>query len=410
MKVHLILASVLFVQQLLAFGGPAKVEIEKVITGKIAPTVEYVATSLPIAKSKLSSTGSGLVLERYVSFGVPVQKNQVILVLDSKHLEVLRAQYVAKLNQVKADLKQSINGTRHEELAASRARWLRSQARLKESSASLQRVLGLFSKAATTAEDVDFKKREFEVAQAEETEAHKSFQLLQSGDRKERVSYLEARVREAEFLVKSIDLQIEDMTIKAPFSGIAGEVSVEVGDWIKTGDSIAELVDSSFLDLAVLVPEESISQIKKMQKVPVKFSSFPNLTNLEGLIVSIGPLATLQGKTIPVIVRVKNPGSVVAGMSARVKLPIGPALQRILVPKDAVLRTAGQKEVKVYVNDNSKAELRIVDVGEEFGTFLEVIKGLNVNDEVITRGNERLRPGGDLVLNKNSSGDASAAK
>ena len=74
------------------------------------------------------------------------------------------------------------------------------------------------------------------------------------------------------------------------------------------------------------------------------------------------------------------------------------------------MRTAGQKEVKVYVNDNSKAELRIVDVGEEFGTFLEVIKGLNVNDEVITRGNERLRPGGDLVLNKNSSGDASAAK
>lgn len=410
MKTYTLFLSILFAPNLLAFGGPAKVEIEKVITGKMAPTVEYVATSLPIAKSKLSSTGSGLVLQRYVNFGVPVQKNQVVLVLDTKHLEVLKAQYFAKLNQVKADLDQSLNGTRAEELAAGRARWIRSQARLKESSASLQRVLGLFSKAATTAEDVDLKKREFEVAQAEEIEAHKSFQLLQSGDRKERVDYLKARVREAELLLKSIDLQIEDMTIKAPFSGIAGEVSVEVGDWIKTGDSIAELVDSSFLDLAVLVPEESISQIKKMQKVPVRFTSFPDLKNLEGLVVSIGPLATLQGKTIPVIVRVKNPGGVVAGMSARVTLPVGPALQRVLVPKDAVLRTAGQREVKVYVNDNSKAQLRIVDVGEEFGAYLEVIKGLKVDDEVVTRGNERLRPGGDLELKQNNSGDNNAAK
>ena len=114
----------------------------------------------------------------------------------------------------------------------------------------------------------------------------------------------------------------------------------------------------------------------------------------------------LQGK-IPVIVRVKNPGPLIAGMSARVSLPIGPKLKRVLVPKDAVLRTAGQSKVKVYVNQKGKAELRMVTVGQEFGQFIEVLDGLNIDDEVVTRGNERLRPGGELdiiELNKGVSG------
>lgn len=410
MKKQILILFVLSIYKLQAFGGPAQVKIERVISNRLAPTTEYVATSLPVAKSRVSSTGQGLIIDRRIFFGVPVEKNQIVLVLDSKHLQAVKAQQEARLEQAQMELQEALNGARSEELEASRARWIRSQARLKESSASLTRILGLFSNAATTAEDVDLKKREFEIAQAEETESLKSFQLVQSGERKERIAYLNAKVDEAQMALQSIQLQIEDMNIKAPFAGIAGEVSVEVGDWIKIGDSIADLIDSTYLDLAVLVPEETIAQVQPMQKVPVRFTGFPEFINLEGLVVSIGPLATLQGKTIPVIIRVKNPGPIIAGMSARATLPVGPKVERILVPKDAILRTAGQQTVKVYVNENSKAQLRIVDVGQEFGNFLEVFKGLQVNDEVVTRGNERLRPGSELALTNSNIGDSNVSQ
>ncbi len=387
-----------------SFGGPAKVELEKVLTDNIAPQVNYVATSLPIARSKISSTGQGLIVKRNIYFGIPVDKDQIVIVLDTKHANLDKAQKLARLSQSKAELLQAMNGSRKEELDASRARWVRSQARLKESSASLSRVIGLFQKSATTAEDLDLKRREYEIAQAEEVEALKSFQLIKSGERKEHIQYLQARVEESTLALKSIDLQIEDMSIKAPFSGISGEVLVEVGDWINIGDPIAELVDSSYLDLAVLVPEEQISQVRRMKKVPVSFPAYPEYKGLEGLVVSIGPIAMLQGKTIPVIVRVKNPGFLIAGMSARVSLPVGPELKRILIPKDAILRTAGQSSVKVYVNKNGKAELRMVRVGQEFGQFIEILDGLEINEEVVTRGNERLQPGSDLDIKTSSKG------
>ena len=391
------------------FGGPAKVKLEKVISEKIAPQVNYFATSLPISTSKISSTGQGLIVKRNINFGIPVTKNQIVISLDAKYINLEIAQKRAKLLQAKTELLLASNGARQEELDASRARWTRSQARLKESSASLARVQGLFKRSATTAEDLDLKRREYEISQAEELEARKSFQLLKSGERSERIEYLKAQVDESKAALQLMELKAEDMHIKAPFDGISGEVLVEVGDWINIGDPIAQLVDSSFIDLPVLVPEEQIAGIRRMQKVPVHFTAYPQYKGLEGLIVSIGPLAMLQGKTIPVIVRVKNPGPLVAGMSARVTLPIGPELTRVLVPKDAVLRSAGQSMVKVYVNKQGKAELRMVKVGQEFGEFIEVMDGLKTHDEVVTRGNERLRPGAELdvlVTNKGVNGVA----
>ena len=392
------------------FGGPAKVKLEKVISEKVAPQVNYFATSLPISTSKISSTGQGLIVKRNINFGIPVTKDQIVISLDTKYIHLEIAQKKAKLLQAKSELLMASNGSRQEELDASRARWTRSQARLKESSASLARVQGLFKRSATTAEDLDLKRREYEISQAEELEARKSFQLLKSGERVERIEYLKAQVEESKAALQLIELKAADMQIKAPFDGVSGEVLVEVGDWINIGDPIAQLVDSTYIDLPVLVPEEHIAGIRRMQKVPVNFSAFPQIKGLKGLIVSIGPLAMLQGKTIPVIVRVKNPGPLVAGMSAQVTLPIGPELIRILVPKDAVLRSAGQSMVKVYVNKQGKAELRMVQVGQEFGEFIEVLDGLKIDDEVITRGNERLRPGAELDVLVNTKGASGVTK
>ena len=82
----------------------------------------------------------------------------------------------------------------------------------------------LFRRSATTAEDLDLKRREYEISQAEELEARKSFQLLKSGERSERIEYLKAQVDESKAALQLMELKAEDMHIKAPFDGISGEV------------------------------------------------------------------------------------------------------------------------------------------------------------------------------------------
>ena len=58
--------------------------------------------------------------------------------------------------------------------------------------------------------------------------------------------------------------------------------------------------------------------------------------------------------------------------------------------KDAVIKR-GEQDL-VYVVIDGAAQLRPVRLGEAVGTRFEVLEGLSEGDQVVTRGNERLRP------------------
>jgi acyl dehydratase len=60
------------------------------------------------------------------------------------------------------------------------------------------------------------------------------------------------------------------------------------------------------------------------------------------------------------------------------------------VHKDAVIKR-GEQDL-VYVVVDGTAQLRPVRLGEAVGTRFEVLEGLADGDQVVTRGNERLRP------------------
>jgi len=51
----------------------------------------------------------------------------------------------------------------------------------------------------------------------------------------------------------------------------------------------------------------------------------------------------------------------------------------------------------VIVKQDSKAIFKSVELGEAVGSRFVVLSGLKEGDEVVVRGNERIRPGQDLV-------------
>jgi hypothetical protein len=80
-----------------------------------------------------------------------------------------------------------------------------------------------------------------------------------------------------------------------------------------------------------------------------------------------------------------------------VLLPMGEPRDIVSVHKDAVIaRGAGYI---VYAVEEGKAQLKQVELGEAAGKRTEVLSGLIAGDLVVTRGNERLRPGQDVTYN-----------
>jgi HlyD family secretion protein len=105
------------------------------------------------------------------------------------------------------------------------------------------------------------------------------------------------------------------------------------------------------------------------------------------------PKADPETRTFPVRLTIPNQNhKVPAGMLAEAALPGGDAYEATVVPKDAVVTRGSEKMVYLLNGDNTVEPLRVT-TGAGVGDWVEIQGNLRAGQRVITRGNERLRPG-----------------
>jgi multidrug efflux pump subunit AcrA (membrane-fusion protein) len=94
-----------------------------------------------------------------------------------------------------------------------------------------------------------------------------------------------------------------------------------------------------------------------------------------------------------------------AGMFARVTLPVGRGQRGLLLPRDALVLGGQGRLVYAFdpdpaAPDRGKVRPVPVEVGAADGNLVEVRGDLRPGQQVVTEGNERLRPGQDVQLLK----------
>lgn len=97
--------------------------------------------------------------------------------------------------------------------------------------------------------------------------------------------------------------------------------------------------------------------------------------------------------TITIRGRFDNPDrALTPGMFARVRMPVGPRHQGLLITDRAIGTDQGQKYVYV-VGDDNKVLYRRVRLGPIFDGLREIEEGLSSTDRIIVEGLQRVRPG-----------------
>jgi multidrug efflux pump subunit AcrA (membrane-fusion protein) len=378
-------------------GGPTPVSTKKVIRLAVAPSLTLPGTALAWRKVQVAAPEEGLVVERVRGYySVAVKQGEVLVRLRDQAAKARYQAAQARTQAARARYEELLAGERPETVAEIRAELRRSQAAAKEAKKSLARTRDLLRRNAATPSQLDQEIRAAEVARQEAEAAKSRLDRILAGTRKEILRRQEAEWQGALAEEELAHLSLEDHLIRAPFSGLIDQVHVEVGAWVKKGGPVLDLVDASKLDVVALVPEDRIHQVPLGTQTSCDFPSVEGAITLTGTVASLGPRADLQGRTVPVLVRIENPtGRIRAGMSARVKIPLETPRERILVPKDAVLRSSHGPPRVVLVVDG-KAQPREVELGISWGPWLEVVKGLKLGDVTVVRGNERLRPGQEV--------------
>ena len=203
---------------------------------------------------------------------------------------------------------------------------------------------------------------------------------------------LEARRFSLQASIDEVELQLRQSVILAPFDGAVTEKRTEVGQWLQEGEAVVTLLSLEELEVAIEVPEIHIGRVRLGQSAQLKFDAFP-AQPLAGKVSVIVPEADPDARTFPVKIRAPSAGGRVrTGMTATVVLAPASPRRATIVPKDALVSQGNGWIVFVLQPDETVKPMDVV-IGEGVGQWVEAQGELKPGERVVTRGNERVRPG-----------------
>ncbi|MGN7611049.1 efflux RND transporter periplasmic adaptor subunit [Magnetococcales bacterium HHB-1] len=154
----------------------------------------------------------------------------------------------------------------------------------------------------------------------------------------------EAKMAAAQARLKQIQWEIDNLAIRAPFSGVLNHREVELGSYLQSGDDVITLMDDHTLLLTAQVPQRAALQLKLKQKVT---ATLIHGEKLQGAISYISAAADPETRSFRIEVQVKNPEHrPFSGLSATLQFPFQVQKAHPVTPSILGLDSAGQIIIK----------------------------------------------------------------
>ena len=186
---------------------------------------------------------------------------------------------------------------------------------------------------------------------------------------------------------RSLEHDLSETEIRAPFGGVVTERFVQRGEYLETGKPVAHLVDTTHLEAKVQAPLALAPKLAPGQEVTMRLHGQTQPVTLR-TVVPVGDERSRQFE-----LRVKLPeGVALVGTAVEVALPETDGVAALTVPRDALVLRESQTYVMRVKPDNT-AERVEVKPGAARDTMVEVTGSLSAGDRVVVRGAERLSQG-----------------
>jgi membrane fusion protein (multidrug efflux system) len=345
----------------LAQMGPQQVVVAPVQQRSLERTQPLVASVEPVTRSTIAAEWGGLVAERSFDEGQSVQKGATLVKTNVELLLAQRAAAVAAKDAAEAMLQ-------------------RAQAEAENAAGELARFRKLQERGAVS-------EKEFHEALTADKVATAM------------IANRRAELTEKVAAMALLDLQIQKSETRCPLKGVVARRHVEVGQWIKQGEAVADVVQLDPLFVRIWVPEEVIATVREGDEAVVTFDALGRRA-FTGKVAQILPEADPNSRTFAVKLLLDNPKMEIRpGFFGRAALVWKTAEASVVVPKDAVV-TQGERSHVVAVRQG-KAVLVPVERGLAQNGEIAVKGELKAGEQVVVRGNESLREG-DMLMVQNA--------
>ena len=188
--------------------------------------------------------------------------------------------------------------------------------------------------------------------------------------------------------IRKSDGSIQDILSES--TGVILAIYVKRGDHVDRLKSLMSIVNIDKLRVTVDVYEKDIGSVKVGQKAEIESIAFPGKKFL-GEVVYISPQVEEESQAIKVRINVDNSEHLLRlGMFVSGELIYDSDKEVSAIPRSAVQELNGEDIVFVKGSKN-KFALREVTLGQSFGDYVEIKKGVEESEHVVTQGSFNLK-------------------
>jgi HlyD family secretion protein len=354
-----------------------KLTISSVSQGKFDEFIVVTGVVQPLKTIQLDAIVGGYVTEKLIEGGNMVKQGEVLLRLENQNLKLSFLQSETEASRLVNDLqntRQSLKIARFNlQKALSELDFQIDQAK-----DSHDRNTKLYKDKVIPDADYLKTKRDYERL-VKQRDIEIESQKYQEENAKMQIAQLEGTLASTQKNVNLWKQTLENLSVKAPVSGLLSSMNVEVGSNINQGQNIGQIDDLNGFKMRVGVDEHYISRI---------FAGLTGTMDFNGKsyglkIIKIYP-EVKSGRFEVDMEFDKAPELIKRGQSAPIRLQLGQPSQATLLPVGGFFSETGGNWVYVISDDSKRAVKRNITLGRKNPEYFEVLDGLKPGEKVIT--------------------------
>ena len=212
-----------------------------------------------------------------------------------------------------------------------------------------------------------------------------------------RLKAAKAQLKHSQETLKQLEILYREHRIYAPVKGYVSARYVDRGAMSDTKKPIIRISSEERLKIVTSVTEKDFPHVKKGMKVEIMVDAFPGRV-FNGTVSIINPTLDPATRTGEIEIHIPNKDLTLrSGMFAHIRLYLRERKGMVIL-SDALINVPGTGNYYVYVVENACAVQKNIKTGISQGEYTEVVSGLKAGEQVVVKGQNRLRDGVAVVV------------
>jgi HlyD family secretion protein len=332
--------------------------------------------------------------------GQAVKKGQLLIELNVKDASAQLADAQGRLLRAQDELRAAQGGGKTDEAARVAGELAKAQAdrdRLQKNHEALERLI---SRQAATRDELAVNDLALANAQGEVKRLSAAKQEFERGVKLD-AGRSSLQVQQAQSEIAALRSKVATARIVAPADGTLYSLPVKAGDYVKTGDLLAETADLRRVRVRAFIDEPELGALEPGEPVKITWDALPNRTWTGKTEVIPKQVVAHGSRSVgELLCAVDNDKlELLPNINVSVRIHSNERTNVLTVPRAAVDSESGRRYVFVItkhglsVDGKSRLQRREIHVGIADATSFEVISGLQEKEMVALPGDAVLHDG-----------------